>query len=96
MSILAISRKMLKLIVDNFLMKPSIVYCNKYYKPFSFSHKRTNQSHSDLFFKMKHKLTLFLFQFLLILVISQLNEANLTETCETVACLREEWATCPQ
>ncbi len=45
---------------------------------------------------MKHKLTLALFQFLLILVISQLNEANLTETCETVACLREERATCPQ
>jgi hypothetical protein len=38
-----------------------------------------------------HKITLILFEFVFLSLIFQLNDANKTETCETVACLREEF-----
>jgi hypothetical protein len=40
---------------------------------------------------MMRKITIILFELLLIYFIIQLNETNQTQTCETCSCLREEF-----
>ncbi len=49
------------------------------------------KSRSHLFIRMMSKITLILFEFILISFIFQSNNANVTQTCETVACLQESF-----
>jgi hypothetical protein len=44
---------------------------------------------SDLLIRMMSKITLILFEFILISFIVQSKNAKVTQTCETVACLEE-------
>ncbi len=49
------------------------------------------KSRSYLLIRMMSKITLILFEFILISFIVQSNNANVTQTCETVACLEERF-----